>query len=463
MTPDPLQNLLNLLGEHRLLTEPSALAHYGKDWTRFADPAPSAVLLPESTEEVQAIVSAARVAGIPIVPSGGRTGLSGGAMATNGEWVLSLERMNKILGVDAVGRSLHCQAGAITADIQRAAVESGLFYPVDFASSGSSQIGGNIATNAGGIRVIRYGMTRDWVTGVTAVTGTGDILALNRGLIKNNSGVDLRHLMIGSEGTLGVITEATLRLTSAPKDPAVVVMGLPSMHAVMAVLRTFQDALELMAFEFFSELALDKVVKHRCLQRPFNAVTPFYVLLEFDRGEVDSQGRLESALAQSMEQHGVVDAVISQSQTQYRNLWRLREDISETIAQWFPYKNDLSTTVAQVPDFLHAIDSVVTKRYPDLEVIWYGHIGDGNLHLNILKPEGEDIAAFQARCADVNDEIFAEVAKLGGSISAEHGIGLLKKPYLGITRSIEEIEIMRAIKRSLDPDNILNPGKVFDS
>ncbi|MBT5209219.1 MAG: FAD-binding oxidoreductase, partial [Halieaceae bacterium] len=232
-----------ILGRERFLTDSQSLQHYGRDWTRFAAPAPSGVLLPNTISEIQAIVGLARQHGIKLVPSGGRTGLSGGAMATNGELVLSMERMRKISPVDRAGRSVTCEAGAITAQIQRAAATEGLMYPVDFASSGSSQIGGNIATNAGGIQVIRYGMTRDWVTGLKVVTGTGELLELNQGLIKNNTGLDFRHLFIGSEGILGVIVEATLALTDPPRNPRVMVLGVRSMAALMQVLASCQAQL----------------------------------------------------------------------------------------------------------------------------------------------------------------------------------------------------------------------------
>ena len=457
-----LDALTDLLGSKRLLTDGDSLTHYGRDWTRFVAPAPTAVALPETVDEVQAIVRLARHHGFALVPSGGRTGLSGGATAARGELVLSFERMNRIIDVNTTDRSITVEAGVVTEALQQAASDAGLHYPVDFASAGSSQIGGNIATNAGGIQVIRYGMTRDWVRGLKVVTGTGEMLELNRGLIKNNTGLDLRHLYVGSEGILGVIVEATLGLTAPPADPRVVVLGVPDLEAIMTVLEAFQARLELLAYEFFSELALEKVVTHQDLQRPFATSTPYYALLEFEYAGEATDLAIAEVLEPLMEAGSVIDAVLSQSVAQAHSLWRLREDISETISRWTPYKNDIATTISRVPGFLTAVDNVVADNYPDLEVVWFGHIGDGNLHLNILRPESLPIDEFEARCKRVSSAIFDVIAAMGGSISAEHGVGLLKKEFLPYSRSHYEIELMRGIKAVFDPDNIMNPGKVFD-
>jgi FAD/FMN-containing dehydrogenase len=374
-----------------------------------------------------------------------------------------MDKINTISTVNLTDRTLTVGAGAITQNVQQAASDAGLFYPVDFASSGSSQIGGNIATNAGGINVIRYGMTREWVAGLTVVTGKGEILELNKGLMKNNTGLDFRHLFIGSEGILGFITEATLKLTAPPKDPTVLVLGLSDMRAIMSVLDRVQSTTPLLAYEFFSELAVSKVVEHAGVTRPFETQTPFYALVEFERENETTDAHVFEAVQQCMEAGWVVDAVMSQSVAQARALWRLREDISETISQWTPYKNDISSTVSKVPQLLSAVDAVVHQNYPDWEVVWYGHIGDGNLHLNILKPENLLIEDFKARCNDVSTDIFEAIKTLGGSVSAEHGVGTLKAPYLNYTKSESEIDAMRAIKSIFDPDGILNPGKVFSS
>jgi FAD/FMN-containing dehydrogenase len=250
-----LNKLRALLGADGVLTDTPSLQSYGRDCTMVYEPAPAAIALPRSTAQVQAIVQLANQVGLKIVPSGGRTGLSGGAMATQGELVLSLERMREILEFNAQDRSLSCEAGVITAQIQQFAAEQCLFYPVDFASAGSSQIGGNIATNAGGIKVIRYGLTRQQILGLEVVTGKGEILKLNHGLIKNATGYDLRHLFIGSEGTLGIITQATVQLLRQPQNLTVFVLGVPEFAALMQVLERFQKDLDLTAFEFFSDRA----------------------------------------------------------------------------------------------------------------------------------------------------------------------------------------------------------------
>ncbi|MDA9941348.1 FAD-binding oxidoreductase [Luminiphilus sp.] len=457
-----LSRLREIVGPGHLLTDEDSLQRYGRDWTRVYIPRPSAVLLPGDVAEVQAIVRLAAAEGVAIVPSGGRTGLSAGAVACKGELVLALDRLNDIMDFNPVDRIVRCGAGVVTQQLQDFAAGQGLYYPVDFASSGSSQIGGNISTNAGGIKVIRYGMTRDWVAGIKLVDGTGELLDLNRGLIKNNAGYDLRHLVIGAEGTLGVIVEATMWLTAPPRDPLVLVLGTPDMGSIMRVLDAYRAEMPLSAFELFSDLALEKVLEHSDLQRPFGTPADFYALLEI---ECQQESDLEQAVQifQSCVERGwVLDGVVSQNMTQAASLWRLRENISEAISRWTPYKNDISTAVSCMPHFLCEVEAVVGQHYPDFEIVWFGHIGDGNLHLNVLKPEGLSMYDFQRRCDDVSRWVFDVVERYGGSVSAEHGIGLLKKDYLTFSRSRQEVAIMRQVKRAFDPHGIMNPGKIFD-
>ncbi|GAB5412724.1 MAG: FAD-binding oxidoreductase [Congregibacter sp.] len=454
--------LTALLDEKGLRLDDESRTTYGQDWTRVYTPNPVAIALPANVEQVQSVVRWARENKVAIVPSGGRSGLSAGAVACNGEVVLALDRLNSIHDFNSTDRTVRCGAGVVTAQLQDFAEEQGLFYPVDFASSGSSQIGGNVATNAGGIKVIRYGMTRDWVAGLKVVTGSGELLDLNRGLLKNNAGYDLRHLMIGSEGTLGIIVEVTMRLQAPPPATAVMVLGTPDMPAVMQVLDAFRDEVVLEAFEFFSEEALQKVVEHQGLARPFDTASNYYALLEFQNADVAAETAAMTAFERCVEAAWVEDGVMSQSLSQARDLWRLREDISETISRWTPYKNDISTVVSRVPDLLDEVEAVVTANYPGFEIIWFGHIGDGNVHLNILKPEDMPLDEFQTRCGEVSVGVFDAVARHGGSISAEHGVGLLKKPYLSYSRSEAEIALMAQLKRVFDPEGIMNPGKLLD-
>ena len=457
-----ISRLTKIVGPERLLLDAGELQYFGVDRTTIWQANPSAVVLPGTIEEVQQVVLLANECNLAIVPSGGRTGLSGGAVAKDGEIVVAMDRLNQMLDFNPIDRCVSLGAGVITAQLQDFAAERGLFYPVDFASTGSSQIGGNIATNAGGINVIRYGMTREWVIGLKVVNGAGEILNLNRGLVKNNTGYDFRHLFIGSEGTLGLICEATIQLTRPPAASTVLVLGIDNFPAILDVLRVFSAEIDLSAFEFFSQAALDKVTEHQGHVKPFETRTPFYALLEF---ETANESVLESAMAlfeTCVEEGWVLDGVLSQSLAQAKALWKLREDISETLWHWQPYKNDISVRVSRMPDFLREVDELVAGRYPDFEVIWYGHIGDGNLHLNILRPETLSNEEFVAKCGSVSAEIGQLLAKYEGSISAEHGVGLLKKDYLHYSRSPLEIKLMREIKKVFDPNLILNPGKLFD-
>lgn len=457
-----IAQLAAIVGADKVTTTPDDLQRYGRDWTRAYPPAPAAIVFPRSVEQVQALVQWANAERVALVPSGGRTGLSGGAVALNGEVVVAFDYMNKIGEFNALDRTVVCQAGVVTEQLQQYAEEQGLYYPVDFASAGSSQIGGNISTNAGGIKVIRYGMTRDWVAGLKVVTGNGDILDLNRGLIKNNAGYDLRQLFIGAEGTLGFIVEATMQLTRPPVDLTVLVLGVPAFSNIMDVLHAFQNKLDLTAFEFFSDKALDKVVAHQGLQKPFETPAAFYALLEFEKLNDEVEAQAMELFEHCVEQGWVVDGVMSQSIEQLQNLWRLREDISETISRWTPYKNDIATVISKIPAFIDEVDAVVQREYPDFEIIWFGHIGDGNLHLNILKPETMAVADFHERCHHVSQWVFDIVQRYAGSVSAEHGVGLLKKDYLQYGRSAKEIALMKQIKAVFDPHGIMNPGKIFD-
>ena len=442
-------------------SDPGDLATYGKDWTSVFAPCPSLIAFPRTTAEVSRLLSLCHQHNVSVVPSGGRTGLSGGAVATDGEIVLSLSRMRRIDPVDALGATVRVQAGVITQTVHEHCEPLGLTWPVDFASKGSSQVGGNIATNAGGVKVIRYGLTRQWVLGLQVVLADGRVLELGGALEKNNTGVDLRQLFIGSEGILGVITEATLKLARVPSKLDVFLFGVADLEGVLRLFRSARSGpFTIFAFEFFTDKCLARLLKHRTVRPPFDKDTPFYVLLEVEQTAAEA---IEPWLASLFEQNLVIEGTLAQHAEQARALWSLREGISESLsATGLPHKNDIALPIASLEGFCAAFGEVFQSRYPGWEICLFGHIGDGNLHVNIMKPDALSREAFWEQTKVADRDMFALVQKFGGSISAEHGIGLLKKSHLGYSRSPDELALMRSLKRAFDPHNILNPGKVLD-
>jgi FAD/FMN-containing dehydrogenase len=420
------------------------------------------VALPRTTEEVARLLALCNQHRVAVVPSGGRTGLAGGAVAARGELVLSLQRMSRMGPVDLLGNTVRVQAGAVTEAVHHHCAEHGLTWPVDFASKGSSQVGGNIATNAGGVKVIRFGLTRQWVLGLQVVTASGEVLELNGALEKNNTGPDLRQLFIGSEGTLGVITEATLKLSRLPGKQDVFLFAVPDVTAVLALFRDARRApLHISAYEFFTDKCLARLQRHRKLRSPFEASSGCYVLLEAEGTDAEA---VEGWLASLFERGLVTDGTQAQGAQQAAELWALREGISESLsATGLPHKNDISLPVAALEAFCAELDAVFRTRYPGWEIALFGHIGDGNLHVNVMKPDEMEKSEFLAHTKASDHTMFELVRKHGGSISAEHGIGLLKKDYLGYTRAPAELELLRTLKRALDPNGILNPGKVIDA
>ncbi|HWE28895.1 MAG TPA: FAD-binding oxidoreductase, partial [Polyangia bacterium] len=330
---------------------------------------------------------------------------------------------------------------------------------VDFASKGSSTVGGNIATNAGGVRVIRYGLTRQWVLGLEVVLAGGEVLQLNGSLEKNNTGLDLRQLFIGSEGTLGVITEATLKLARLPRKTDVMLFAVADLAAVLALFRVAKAApFTLAAFEFFTDRCMNRLLRHRQLRLPFAAPSTHYVLIE-----AEAAPDLEPWLGELAEGGLILDGTLAQSAQQAAELWALREGISESLsATGLPHKNDIALPIARLEAFCGEFEAVFAREYPGWEICLFGHIGDGNIHVNVMKPDALDVADFRARTQAADKDMFTLVRKYHGSISAEHGIGLLKKPYLGYSRSADELGVLRAVKHALDPHGILNPGKIFD-
>lgn len=464
-----VQRLSALLGSDglNLITEGQDLAYYGSDRCKGGWPvAPGAIALPRTVEQVQAIVRLCSEARVGIVPSGGRTGLTGGATATNGELVVSLERLDQILEVDGPSRLLRCQAGATVQAVQDAAAAEGLVYPVDFAAKGSAQIGGSIATNAGGVKVIRHGLTRERVAGLEVVLADGERLSLGGALVKNNTGYDLRQLFIGSEGTLGLIVEATLTLTQPPAGHVVVLCSLASDAAVLQLFaRLRSSSLVLSAFECFDRGCVEHVVAHRGVDQagPLEQLGAMQVLIEveYSAAAESIQDVLMELLGEAQEAEELLDAVVAQTQAQAQELWAWREDISESLHAHTPHKADVAVPVSEVARFTTRWREAVAEALPELPALCFGHVGDGNLHLNLLRPEHMSLDEFLRRCHAFDPIMYALVREFRGSVSAEHGIGLLKREYLGHTRSAREIDAMRAIKRIFDPLGILNPGKIF--
>ncbi len=463
------RDLVAAVGEARCTDAPDDLAYYGSDRCRGGWPvAPSLIVFPRSIAEVQAVVRACAAHGVAIVPSGGRTGLAGAATATSGEVVLSLEKMQRVLEVDVAARTLRCEPGLTLQAVHEAAAAHGLLYPIDYASKGSAQIGGSLATNAGGVKVLRYGLTRDWVLGLKAVVASGACLELGGALVKNNTGYDLRQLFIGSEGTLGVIVEVTLRLARPPADTLVALCAVPDDAAVLALFtRARASSLTLSAYEFFDDGCLHHVLAHRGGASPFATPSPRYVLLEIEipvPGEparVHSHTELTTLLAEAVEAGEVDDALLAATPTQARALWALREDISESLHRHTPHKGDIALPVARVGEFLAAWRPAVAAHLPGVEALCFGHVGDGNLHLNLLRPESLALPDFLARVHGFDDSTYALVQACGGSISAEHGVGLLKRDHLHYSRSPEELAIFRGIRSAIDPGGLFNPGKIF--
>lgn len=437
---------------------PDDLLEYGRDWTRVYTPAASLVAFPKTTAEVSTYLALCNRYSVAVVPSGGRTGLSAGAVAAHGETVISLSKMRALGEVDTVGRTLRVEAGAITEEVHKHAEAFGLTWPVDFASKGSSQVGGNIATNAGGVKVIRYGLTRNWVLGLEVVLADGRVLCMDHALEKNNTGTDLRQLFIGSEGTLGIITAATLKLTRVPQSARVFLFAVSSLAEVVTLFRAVCNGpFVLSAYEFFTQACLDRLLSHRPLRSPFASPHSHYVLVE-----VEGDGDLDEWLAGLFERELVSDGVMAAHGTQAAELWALREGISESLsATGFPYKNDISVPVAALEAFCAELNHVFASEYPGFEICLFGHVGDGNLHVNVMKPADMTRDDFLVHAKASDKTMFALVQKHNGSVSAEHGIGLLKRAALHYTRSESELAVMRTLKTALDPKGILNPGKIL--
>ncbi len=463
MNSTHIQALTAIVGESRLSTRPDDLAVYGKDWTK-ANPNPPAVVFPKTTEEVSRILRYCNDNKIRVVPSGGRTGLAGAANAIQEELVISLDKMNQILKIDPINLSVTAEAGVIIESLQKAAKDAGLFYPVDLAAKGSCQLGGNIATNAGGLKLIRYGGTREQVLGLEVVLADGSILDLNYDLRKNNIGYDLKHLFIGSEGTLGIITKATMKLVSQPKELRLSCMASSSFENVTKLLGLINvRGIQPTAFEFFTHECLQLVLKHsKQRKNPFQEKSPLYVLLEIEKQPEGAPDPLEPFLEAAFENGLISDAVIASNSSEFHNLWGLRENISESVAmEGHVRKNDISLPISSLPPFIADMEHILAK-VKGVQMFLFGHIGDGNLHLNYSGPFEMNYDEFRSITRDTEKQVFDLLQKFKGSISAEHGIGLLKKADLHYCCPPEAVTFMKKIKASFDPNGILNPGKIFD-
>ena len=454
----------SLVGAKNVLLSSADLKTWGRDWTKVYDPNPLCIVLPATTQEVSKLLNYCSANQLAVTPSGGRTGLCAGAVACDREVVLSLSRMNKIIEVDAVGMSITTEAGVTTEALQIAAKEAGMFFPLDLAAKGSCQIGGNIATNAGGVKLIRYGGTREQVLGLEVVLASGEILDMNVALRKNNSGYDLKHLFIGSEGTLGIVTKAVLRLMPKPKNLQLAVMATDQFTKIPKILQVANlNAVSITAFEFFTDVAHRIVLQHLPGARtPFKDESPFYVLLELEQTGADPV--LETLLAALFEDGLITDATIAVNSSQFKEFWGLRENITESIsAHGQVRKNDISLAIDKLDGFVKALEILLTQAQPkNLELVLFGHIGDGNLHINYVSPKNRDASEFHAAARGIEEKVFKLLTEFKGSISAEHGIGLTKKADLHFTRTNAEVQWMRDTKKMWDPAGILNPGKIFD-
>jgi len=450
----------DIVGGANVLTDPKDTQPYLTDWRRQYTGTAECVVRPANTVEVARVVEACARERIAIVPQGGNTGLVGGATPTGKgrEVVLALGRLNRIRDLDRLNDTLTVEAGCILANIQRAADEAGRLFPLSLAAEGSCQIGGNLSTNAGGINVLRYGTAREQVLGLEVVLPDGRVWDGLRGLRKDNTGYDLKQLFLGAEGTLGIITAAVLRLHPRPSASVTAWIALKSATAAVELLATLHEKLgdRLSAFELLARSCVDAVLKFApATQDPLGAVHPWYVLTEIaDSGEERVlRERVEKVLADCAERGAIEDAVLAQSGDQARALWRIRETVPE--AQFTNVKHDISVPVSKTAEFIERAGPQLAAKFPDVRIYAFGHVGDGNIHYNI-GPE-----RLMAERPAVNRIVYDAVAEFGGSISAEHGLGQLKRDEIRRHKPAIELELMRALKRTLDPHNLMNPGKVL--
>jgi len=462
-----IERLQEIVGGGHVLTGDVDVAPYVVDWRGRYRGNARAVVQPASTDQVARVVRACAELAVPIVPQGGNTGMCGAATPdrSGDEVVLSLARMRAIRALDAANATITVEAGVTLADVQQAARDAGMLFPLSLASEGSCTIGGNLSTNAGGTAVLRYGNARELVLGVEVVLADGRIWNGLRGLRKDNTGYDLKQLFVGSEGTLGIVTAAVLKLYPAPSARVTALAAVADVAHAVELLRAMKHALgdRLTGFELISGFALHLSRKHHPGSPDPLPGHPWYVLLQVDdSGDVALADVVESALSRTAENALIVDATIAQSQEQADRLWSLRENISEAQRrEGQNVKHDISLPISAIAPFTRDAENAIVAAFPGARVVVFGHLGDGNLHYNVAAPEGADAQQFLANTRAINRIVHDRVVAAGGSISAEHGIGVLKRDELAHYKTPLELELMRRIKSALDPRGLLNPGKVL--
>jgi FAD/FMN-containing dehydrogenase len=463
-----IRHLTELAGAENVLLSPEELAPYLHDWRGRYHGAARCVVRPANTAELAAVVRLCVQAGAAIVPQGGNTGHCGAATPdTSGAAVIvSVARLNRIRAIDPANNTITVEAGCLLASVQEAAAQADRLFPLSLASEGSCQIGGNLSTNAGGVQVLRYGNTRELTLGLEVVLPSGEIWDGLRGLRKDNTGYDLKHLFIGAEGTLGIISAAVLKLFPLPQASATAWLAVGSPLRAVTLLGALQTAFgpSLTACELVSDVALGLVVKHIPGAQPPLSSSPWYLLAELSGGGTEKvlYESLETFLGDALERGAIGDAVLAQSGEQAKRLWALRENISEAQKiEGLSIKHDISLPISRIPEFLERADRALTDAFPGIRFVTFGHIGDGNLHYNQSTAEPGADGAFIAAQAAVNRIVYDLVHELGGSISAEHGIGQLKREELRRTKNWVEMEMMHAVKNALDPQGLMNPGKVL--
>ncbi|MCA1392347.1 FAD-binding oxidoreductase [Bradyrhizobium sp. IC3123] len=465
LAPELIEQFRKIVGDRHAITDPTDIEPYVAEERNLFHGRSPLVLRPGSTAEVSAICKLASAHNIALVPQGGNTGLVGGQTPHNGEVVVSLRRLDKIREVDTASNTMTVEAGVVLQIAQAKASEVDRLFPLSLGAEGSCTIGGNLSTNAGGTAALAYGVAREMALGLEVVLADGRVLNSLSKLKKDNTGYNLHNLFIGAEGTLGIITAATLKLFPKPRAIETAFVGLKSPAAALKLLTIAQGeaANALTSFELLSELAVDFSVRHGIdVRDPLAEKHSWYVLMELSSPSEDARTPLETILGRAMEEEIVDDAVVAASLAQRGAFWKLRDEMSAAQKpEGGSIKHDISVPVAAVPEFIAEADAAVVKLIPGARPVPFGHLGDGNLHYNVSQPIGADTADFLARWHDVNAVVFEIVLRMGGSISAEHGIGVLKRDELPEVKDKTAIELMRSIKTMLDPLGIMNPGKVL--